>query len=141
MGVGGTVHRYKCQYFTFIHLHGFTGSQIVRYYNGGFHTGEIHIFLTTQNPKHPSGNIPDIGRSRLHVFIIHGGKHLGEIITGGGYRIFRIDTFVFNNVQHGLDVVFILQHHLMHFKNSGTGFPYFFQGFFIQSRQLFLCLC
>ena len=60
-----------------------------------------------------------VGRTRLHVFVIHRAQHLLKILAIDFARIFGANTLVRNNGLHAVNVILVLNHHEMGFKNLG----------------------
>ena len=131
MGIGRSMDSYKGKNLLFIHLYCFTGTQVICHNNGRFGRIQINFFLSLQILHQSIGNILDIRGSGLHVIIIHACKHFGKIITCHSNCIFRIHHFCTDHVVYGIQIILILQHHLMYFENSSTGFSNLFDSFII----------
>ena len=131
MGIGRTMNRYKSKDLVFIHLHCFTGVQVICHYDGRFGRIQIDVFLSLQVLYQAVGNILDICRPCLHIIIIHTCKHFREIVPCHSNCIFCVYHFCTDHVMYGIEIILILQHHLMYFKNSSTGFSNLFDSFII----------
>ena len=82
------------------------------------------------------GDVPHVSRTSLHIGIVHGGEHLGEVVRRHGYRILGIDFLGVDDVLNALVVVLILQHHHVNLKDLGVGFAHLFQCLFIDCLKL-----
>ena len=138
MRIGRSVYCYKTEDLVLVHLNSLTRRQIIRHNDRWLHIIHIHRCMTGQILNETVGNITDICRSRLHIIIIHAGKHLGKIITGHCNRILCIHHFIADHIADGILIILIFQHHLMHLKNRCAGFTNFFHCLIIQFLQLFL---
>lgn len=85
---------------------------------------EIDALTAAQFHLHATGNIEDIGRTALHVGILHRSEHFGKQPGRLFYRSFGIHIFILNQSFNGFDIVVIFQHHLMDFKDGSLLFAY-----------------
>ena len=108
MGIGGAVLSHKGKDKTFIKLYRLTGSQVFGQKNHRLITGNSSCHFPLQNSDYPVRDIPDIRSTLLHVGIIHGGKHLGEIITGGCHGKFGIDFLGLNHIHNRFYIIQII---------------------------------
>ena len=138
MGIGGTAYRDKCKDLFFVHFHRLAGRQVVRRHDHRL-VGQYSVLRhPCKNPDYPLGNIFDVRSPCFHIFIIHGCKHLCELILGDLHGILRIKS-LFQHLIHRIQIIVVLQHHFMYIENHGMVFAYTGQCLFIKSGQLFLC--
>ena len=131
MGVRRAMYCDKGQNLTLIHLYRLTGSQIICHNDRWLHGTPVNLLLPGQIADEPVGDIPDIRRAGLHIFIIHVGEHLCKIITGHCHRILCIHFFVLNHAVNGILIIVILEHHLMHLENGCIDFSDLLQGLLV----------
>ena len=131
MRVGRTVCRHKCQYLVLIQRNSFAGGEVVRTDDVLFAGIFLHSNVSRQIGNDAVGNVPHVSRTSLHIGIVHGGEHLGEVVRRNGNRILSIDFLGINDVLNALVVVVIFQHHHVDLKDLSIGFTHFFQCLFI----------
>ena len=129
--VGRTVCRHKCQHLVLIQRNGFAGGEVVRTNDVLFAGIFLHSNASRQIGNDAVGNVPHVSRTSLHIGIVHGGEHLGEVVRRNGNRILSIDFLGINDVLNALVVVVIFQHHHVDLKDLSIGFTHFFQCLFI----------
>lgn len=86
------------------------------------------------------GDILYVRSSLLHVRVVHGREHHGKVVAGGGHRVLRVDLLGLNHIVDGIQVIQIIQHHLMDLKDSGAGLSHFLDRLGVESFQLLNCL-
>ena len=104
MGVDRTMYSYERKYFVLLQLNCLTRSQIIR-----------------QNDH----------RLICHNFTFVLGKHRRKMIACHSCRILCIHLLRTDDIFYRILIILILQKHLMHFKNSGICFTYFFYSFVV----------
>ena len=128
--------RHKALYTRFIKLYGFAGCQVIRCQNIAAAAAFPATACITQATKHFVGNILDISSTCTHIIIFHRRKNLSKVGCRCLYRIFCINLLRADNTFNGLNIIKVLQHHLVDFKNSGIIFAYIHNSLFIKLRQL-----
>ena len=136
MGISTAVGCDKSQDFVRIELQCFARCQIIRSYDDMIVGTEIDSFATTQFPFHTAGNIQDIGSPGLHISIIHTAEHSSKILCRMFDCGFGIEFFIPYLGHDVIDIIVIIEHHLMYFKHGSLFFAYFFYSLFIQRLEL-----
>ena len=138
VAVAGAVAGNKAQQFALIKLDGFAGGKIVSHQNSGLIILNASIALTSKDIDHPPGNVFDIRCPGLHIGIFHSGKCGGKVLAGSFGGIFGSDTLRVDHALDGIQIVLVLQHHLVNLEDGGVVLAHFLQSFLIQPRQLLL---
>ena len=71
-----------------------------------------------------------------HISIIHTAEHGGKILCRMFYGCFGVEFFIPYLGYDIIDIIVIIEHHLMHFKHGSLFFANFFYGLFIQRLEL-----
>ena len=132
----GTARGNKAQNLGFIQLHSFRRCQVVRSQQHRHIRSNTALHCTGQDPQDAIRYIAHICRTGLHVGIVHGFKHGGELNCGIRNRGFGVHLFVVDMVGDGFLVIEILGHHLVGLKQHGGFIAGFGAGLFGQFAQL-----
>ena len=81
---------YKCQKLALIHFYRFTWCQIIGNHDHRLGSQFSGTALSGQHGYHPVGNVLNICRTCLKIFIIHIRKHFSKMISGHGNCILCI---------------------------------------------------
>lgn len=119
MRVRRAARRDKAEDKRLIQLYGLARRKVVRRHDARHIGHNAALALTGQNADHARRNIPNIRRTRLHVAVVHRGKHLRELRTGVADGGLRIQTVVFDESLNTLDEIQIIQHHLVGLEQHG----------------------
>ena len=136
MGIYTASRSYKTLHTRFIKLHSFAGSQVVCCQNITAAAAFPAAAAITQASQHLVGNILDVGSTCTHIIIFHRRKNFCKVGCRCLYRIFGINLLCADNALYGLNIIKVLQHHLMDFKNSGIILAYIYNSLFIKLCQL-----
>ena len=136
VAVAGAALRDKAQNLGLVQLYGLRRSQIVRCQNNRHIRINTACHSAAQNTNDAVGNILDVCGARLHVAVVHRGKHLCKLLRHLRNGIFCIDLFAVNQILNALYIVEVIQHHLMRFKQFCAFFAYFCKSLFIQRLEL-----
>ena len=138
VAVGGAVAGDDAQQFALVQLDRLAGGQIIGHQDDRL----IHLHaggaLAGQDIYHPSGDVPDVGGPGLHILVVHGGEGGGKVFSGCGDGGLRCDVLGIQNALNGVQIVLVLQHHLVHFKDGRVVLADLFQRLLVQRAQLFL---
>src|SRR5699024_8061404 len=99
--------------------------------------GDTALHHAAQDAQDALADVLDVGGAGLHVGIVHGGEHLGELLRHVGYRRFGVELFVGDEVLDGFLIVAVLAHHLVSSEQHGGLVPCLGAGLFGQLAQLF----
>ena len=81
MAGGGTLTGHKSQNPLSGQLDGLRGSQVFGNQQK-LSVRQLETGVSAENIVQAVGHIPDIRTAGIHVFIVHGRKHLGEFLAG-----------------------------------------------------------
>ena len=132
----GTARSDEAQNLGFIQLHSFRRCQVVRSQQHRHIRSNTALHCTGQDPQDAIRYIAHICRTGLHVGIVHGFKHSGELNCGIRNRGFGVHLFIVDMVGDRFLVIEILSHHLVGLKQHGGFIAGFGAGLFGQFAQL-----
>ena len=138
VAVGGTVASNEAQELALVQLDGFTGGQVIGHQDRGLVIHHLRIFQPRENIDHPVGDILYVCGSGLHIGIFHGSKGSGKIFTCGRGGVFRRGPLGINDALHSIQIILVLQHHLVDFEDGGVVLAHLVQSLFIEGGQLLL---
>ena len=128
--------RHKALHTRLIQLHRFAGSKVVSRQNIAALAALPAAAAVAQAIEHLARNILDIRSTRTHIIILHRGKNLSKVSRRRLHCILCIDMLRADNSFNGLDIIKILQHHLMNLKNRRIISAYVNNRLFIKHCQL-----
>ena len=120
MAVARTAGGDKAQNLGLVQLYGLRRSQIVRCQNNRNIGINAACDNTAQDADDTGGDVLDVRRTRLHIGVIHGCEHLCKLLRNLRNRIFRVDALAFDHIIDAVDVIQIIQHHLMRLKQRSA---------------------
>ena len=126
----------KAQQFALVHPHGLAGSQIICNQNDRLLLRQAAVPPSTEGICHLAGYILHIHGPRLHIGIVHGGKCRREIFSSFHNSVFCGSPPGFDNISDRLQIVLIVQHHLVDLKDGRSLPARLVQRFFIEPLQL-----
>ena len=140
MGVHRALYRHKGQHLVLLQLYGLGGCQILSQDDHRLIRMET---LTGAAGQHADDTLRDVLHIRgtaPHILILHSGEHLGEVVAGHCHGILCIDLLGFDDVPGGIQVVVILQHHLMNLEDGRICLANLLYRLVIELAQLPDCL-
>ena len=139
-GVGGlrTLLRQKSQNFFLIQLYRLAGGQVLRCQHHRILRQSGGPFAAGENIYQPPGDILHIRGPGLHVGVLHLREHLGKLQGGLLHRPLGVFPLL-DTVPDGVQVVLILQHHLVDLKYLGALLTGLHQRLLIELLQLARC--
>ena len=140
VAVGRTVPGDEAQELTFVQLDRLAGGQIVRHQNGGLVIHHLRVPHAKEHVDHPAGDVLHIGGPGPHILVLHGREGGGKVFPGGGHGVFRSGPLGFDDPLHRVQIVLVVQHHLVDFENGGVVLPHLVQSLVVKSPQLLLGL-
>ncbi len=140
MGIHRALYRHKGKHLVLLQLHRFRGCQILRHDDHRLVCVDALTIAAGQYPDDPLRNILHVRCTAPHILIVHGRKHLGKVVAGHRHGIFRIDLLGFNDVPGSIQIIVILQHHLVDLEDGRIGLADFLHCLVIELSQLPDCL-
>ena len=83
-----------------------------------------------------AGDVEDVGCAGLHISIFHGTEHFSKFLSRLVDSGFSIHFFIADLGFNTFDIVIVIKHHLMDFKDSGLFFTDFVYSLDIQVLEL-----
>ena len=139
MGVCRTIHGCKGKHFGFVELNRLTWYQIICCHDHRFVCYNTALPGIGKDTEKTVRYILYISCTSLHISIIHGCKHLREVISCCCNGILCVDFLGGNNILNRIHIIQIHQHHLMYFKDCRIGFSHIFHCLVIQLTELCDC--
>ena len=140
VAVGRAIPGDEAQQLGLVQLHGLAGGQVVGHQDNGVVAQQVGLGAAGENIHHPLRNVLHVGGTGLHIGVVHGGKGGGEILAGDGGGILSGGALGLDDVLDGLQIILVLQHHLVDFKDGGVFLTHLVQRLLIQGAQLLLGL-
>ena len=143
MAVGAAQMGHKAQQLALVELNRLGRSKVLRDDDKGFVALGNACVGACEDIHNAGGNILDVGGACLHIFVVHGREGFGKVLTCrldgilGGFAL-RVDDF-----SDGIEVVVIVQHHHVDFKNRSVVLACLYDSLVVERLQLLnrLCLC
>ena len=131
VGIRAACRRHEAQDLIRVELQRFAGSQVVGGDDDVVVFAEIDARSAAQLLFHATRYVEDIGGAGLHVGVVHRAEHFGKLLGRPVDGRFGVEHFIADLPFDRVDIIVVVQHHLVYFKHGGLFFAYFFQGFFI----------
>ncbi len=127
---------YETENLIRIELQRFAGSQVVSSNDDVVIVAEIDARAATELLFDTTGNIQDISGTSLHISVFHGTEHFGKFLGRLVDSRFSIHFFIADFRFDAFDVIVVIEHHLMDFKDSRLFFTDFIYSLDIQVLEL-----
>ena len=136
MAGAGAARRDKAQNFGFVELDGLGRGEVVGRQQDRHLGRNAALHDAAQNAQDALADVAHVGGAGLHVGVVHGGEHGGELVRHVGDGGLGVEFFVGDKVFDGFLVVEVLGHHLVGLKQHGGFVAGLGAGLFGQIAQL-----
>ena len=140
MAVGGAVPGDEAQQLALIQLHRLAGGEVVSHQDGGLVVLHGGVPRAGEDVYHPARDVLHVGGPGPHILVVHSGEGGGEILAGGLGGVLGGGPLGVDDALDGLQIVVVVQHHLMDLKDGGVVLAHLVQSLVVEAAQLLLGL-